>query len=306
MQSGCCERLVGDFSKVNILYFNADDCQSTANICSRSGEPRWENLFDSPRRPQWASSVEWARADIIKPETYKPFLKDANAVVHTMGILLEADYKGVVQGRESIIGGLQRAFGPSKLGSQDPLQRKEGEPLKPQEKDGQWTYEFMNRDSGSFLHTKVLCCRYKTDIMAAIALAQETSREHVPTFVYISAAAGAPILPSRYISTKREAEALIGSSLPELRSIFVRPGFMYDSNRKFTLPIALGGIVGSELNTLLGGRLGFLGTMAQKPLKVDLVGEAVVEAISDDTTSGPLNIHKIEALATRAWRKSML
>ncbi|KAL1855956.1 hypothetical protein Plec18167_000421 [Paecilomyces lecythidis] len=254
---------------------------------SRSGEPRWENLFDSPRRPQWASSVEWARADIIKPETYKPFLKDANAVVHTMGILLEADYKGVVQGRESIIGGLQRAFGPSKLGSQDPLQRKEGEPLKPQEKDGQWTYEFMNRDS-------------------AIALAQETSREHVPTFVYISAAAGAPILPSRYISTKREAETLIGSSLPELRSIFVRPGFMYDSNRKFTLPIALGGIVGSELNTLLGGRLGFLGTMAQKPLKVDLVGEAVVEAISDDTTSGPLNIHKIEALATRAWRKSML
>lgn len=65
-----------------------------------------------------------------------------------MGILLEADYKGVVSGRESIISGLQRAFGPSKLGSQDPLKRKEGEPLKPQESDGQWTYEFMNRDSG--------------------------------------------------------------------------------------------------------------------------------------------------------------
>ncbi|KAJ9253977.1 hypothetical protein DTO207G8_3838 [Paecilomyces variotii] len=254
---------------------------------SRSGEPRWENLIDSPRRPQWANSVEWAKADIVRPDTYKPFLKDANAVVHTMGILLEADYKGVVSGRESIISGLQRAFGPSKLGSQDPLKRKEGEPLKPQESDGQWTYEFMNRDS-------------------AIALAQETSREHVPTFVYISAAAGAPILPSRYISTKREAETLIASSLPELRSIFVRPGFMYDSNRKFTLPIALGGIVGSELNTLLGGRLGFLGTMAQKPLKVDLVGEAVVEAISDDAMSGALSIQKIEALATRAWRKSML
>lgn len=72
------------------------------------------------------------------------------------------------------------------------------------------------------------------------------------------------------------------------------------------MPIALGGIIGSEINTLLGGSLGFLGTMTQKPLKVDLVGEAVVEAISDDETSGVLGIKKIETLATKAWRKSML
>jgi hypothetical protein len=69
-----------------------------------------------------------------------------------MGILLEADYKGVVQGRESIISGLQRAFSSSKLGSQDPLQRKEGEQLDPKERDKQLTYELMNRDSGALLH----------------------------------------------------------------------------------------------------------------------------------------------------------
>lgn len=86
--------------------------------------------------------------DILKPETYKPLLKDANAVVHSMGILLEADYKGVVQGREPIMSGLQRAFSSSKLGSQNPLQRKEGEALSAQEGDGQFTYELMNRDSG--------------------------------------------------------------------------------------------------------------------------------------------------------------
>lgn len=67
-----------------------------------------------------------------------------------MGILLEADYKGVVQGREPLIGGLQRAFSSSKLGSQNPLQRKEGEALQPQERDRQLTYELMNRDSGMF------------------------------------------------------------------------------------------------------------------------------------------------------------
>ncbi|KAJ5216342.1 uncharacterized protein N7498_002749 [Penicillium cinerascens] len=259
----------------------------TVTSLSRSGEPRWDTVTDSSERPSWASSVEWAKADMLKPESYKPFLNGASAVVHSMGILLEADYKGVVQGREPILSGLQRAFSSSKMGSQNPLSRKEGETLVPKEKDGQLTYELMNRDS-------------------AIALAQESSTEHVPAFVYISAAAGAPVLPARYITTKREAEATITSSLPELRSIFIRPGFMYDSSRKFTLPIALGGFVASEFNTFLGNKLGFLGAMAEKPLKVDVVGEAVVEALEDETTKGVVGTKQIEALATKAWRKTML
>jgi len=81
---------------------------------------------------------------------------------------------------------------------------------------------------------------------------------------------------------------------------------MYDTNRKFTLPIALGGIIGSQLNTLLGGRLEFMGTMTEKPLRVDLVGEAVVEAISDDAISGVVGTKNIDSLATKAWRRSML
>ncbi|KAJ5171804.1 hypothetical protein N7492_004397 [Penicillium capsulatum] len=254
---------------------------------SRSGEPRWESVTDSSNRPSWASSVEWAKADLLKPESYKSFLSGASAVVHSMGILLEADYKGVVQGREPIVSGLQRAFSSSKLGSQNPLARQQGEPLQPKEKDGQLTYELMNRDS-------------------AIALAQESSSEHVPAFVYISAAAGAPVLPARYITTKREAEATITSTLPELRSIFVRPGFMYDSSRKFTLPIALGGFVASELNVFLGQKLSFLGAMSEKPLKVDVVGEAVVEALEDESTKGAVGTKQLEALATKAWRKTML
>lgn len=259
----------------------------TVTSLSRSGEPRWETVTGSKERPSWAGSVEWAKADILKPESYKSHLNGASAVVHTMGILLEADYKGVVQGKEPIISGLQRAFSTSKLGSQNPLARQEGEALQPKERDGQLTYELMNRDS-------------------AIALAQETSNEHVPAFVYISAAAGAPLLPARYISTKRDAEAAITSSLPDLRSIFIRPGFMYDSSRKFTLPIAMGGFVASEFNTFLGNKLGFLGAMAEKPLKVDVVSEAVVEALEDESTKGAVGTKQIEALATKAWRKTML
>lgn len=140
----------------------------------------------------------------------------------------------------------------------------------------------------------------------AIALAQEASNVHVPTFVYISAAGGAPILPSRYITTKREAESTISAKLPDLRSIFVRPGFMFDSSRKLTLPIALGGWVGSEFNTFLGNKLQFLGTMVEKPLQVDVVGDAVVEAMEDESTRGAVGTKQLEMLATRAWRKSML
>lgn len=253
---------------------------------SRSGEPQWDAVTGSHERPSWASSVEWAKADILKPETYKPFLGGANAVVHTTGILLEADYKGVISGKEPIVGGLQKAFCSSKLGSQNPLERKEGEELQPKESGGQLTYELMNRDS-------------------AIALAQESSKEQVPTFAFISAAGGAPILPSRYITSKKEAESTISAQLPDLRSIFIQPGFMYDSSRKLTLPIALGGYMGSQVNNLLGNRLGFLGVMVAKPLQVDAVGQAVVEAIEDESTHGAVGPKQIETLATRAWRKNM-
>ena len=81
---------------------------------------------------------------------------------------------------------------------------------------------------------------------------------------------------------------------------------MYDSSRKFTLPIALGGFLGSQVNALLGNRLGMFGAMVDKPFKVDIVGEAVVESLEDPSISGPVTPGKIEALATKAWRKNML
>ena len=88
----------------------------------------------------------------MKPATYQAHLENADAVVHSMGILLEADYKGVLQGKESIFAGLSRAFSKTKDGSsRNPLERERGEELKPGETDGQITYELMNRDSGLLL-----------------------------------------------------------------------------------------------------------------------------------------------------------
>jgi hypothetical protein len=206
-----------------------------------------------------------------------------------MGILLEVDYKGVLAGKERIFSSLSRAFSPATLGSAgNPLNREPGAELGKEKKGIQLTYELMNRDS-------------------AIALAQESQREGVSTFVYISAAAGAPMLPARYISTKREAESTIASELVKLRSIFVRPGFLYDSSRKFTLPIAASGMVGSTVNEMVGGSLTKLfGAAVEKPLRADLVADAVVEAIAEEDTKGVLSTKEIEALAAKAWRKTML
>jgi len=141
----------------------------------------------------------------------------------------------------------------------------------------------------------------------AITLAQEASKEKVPVFAYISAAGGAPVLPARYISTKREAESAIASNFPNMRSFFVRPGFLYDSSRAFTVPLAAMTGLGATFNGLTGGIFGgLLGAAGVKPLKADLVADAVVEGLSDDSVKGPVETKEIEELANKAWRKGML
>lgn len=204
-----------------------------------------------------------------------------------MGILLEADYKGAISGRESPIAGLQRAFSAKKEGSQNPLTRKKGEDLKSGEKDGQFTYELMNRDS-------------------AITLAKEASEQNVKAFAFISAAGGAPVLPRRYIETKREAESTIASEFPKMRSLFLRPGMLYDSSRAITIPLAAATGLGAVFNGVTGGMFGgFLGAAGTKPLKADVVAEAVIEGLSDESVKGPVETSEIEILAQTGWRKGM-
>ena len=206
-----------------------------------------------------------------------------------MGILLEADYKGVLTGKESPISGLQRAFSSTKQGSNiNPLERSKEGNMEPGEKDGQLTYELMNRDS-------------------AIALASEANDAGVSSFAYISAAAGAPILPGRYISTKREAESTISSSFLKMRSLFIRAPFMYDSSRTFTMGMAAVTYGGFLANSVTGGNLTWLmGAGGAKPLKADMVAQAIVEGFEDEQVKGPVEVKEIEELANRAWRRGML
>ncbi|EGY15092.1 hypothetical protein HYQ45_015619 [Verticillium longisporum] len=257
---------------------------------SRSGEPRWDTVTSSASPPSWSHKVTWERADMLQPSTYAPLLKGADYVVHSMGILLEADYKGAISGRESPLAGLQKAFAPVKdRGIVNPLQQEPGkENIRPTNPADQFSYEVMNRDS-------------------AVMLAKQAAAEDASAFVYVSAAGGAPVLPARYITTKREAESIIASEFPRMRGVFMRPPFLYDSSRKFTLPMAAVTGAGALFNTVTGGVFGgLLGAGGAKPLPVETVAEAVVEALDDDKVRGPIEIPQIEELANKSWRKNML
>lgn len=261
---------------------------STNASSSRSGEPKWSAVTSSPSPPSWAHKVSWERADIFQPQTYAPLLTNADYVVHSMGILLEADYKGVLQGQESPISGLRKAFARDKgRGSPNPLERDDASYKQP-ESANQLTYEMMNRDS-------------------ALLLAREAQAKGTSAYLYLSAAGGAPVLPVRYIETKREAEGLLASRFPQIRGIFLRAPFMYDSSRAFTIPMAAMTGVGAVFNGLTRGVFGgIMGAAGVKPLPVDTVARAAIEALEADETRGPVEVPEIEDLAEKAWRKGML
>ena len=245
-------------------------------------------MTSSASPPSWAHKVSWERADILRPSTYAPLLKGADYVVHSLGILLEADYKGVVSGKESPLAGLQKVFAQERDRGVNPLEKAEGEDIAPPNPNDQFSYEVMNRDS-------------------AITLAKHANAEDVKAFCYISAAGGAPVLPQRYISTKRQAENTITTEFPKMRGVFPRPPMLYDNSRPITLGMAAMVGAGSIFNNATGKLFGtMLGAAGIKPLKVETVAEAVVQALSDESVRGPIEVPDIETLATKGWRASML
>lgn len=252
--------------------------------------------------PSWSSKVTWERADLLRPSTYAPLLRGADYVVHSMGIIMEADYKGAVSGRENPLSGLAKVFATSRerRGGSDPLTAKPGEDFAPTDPNAQFSYEVMNRDSAIALANN-----------AAAAAAEGTTeggeKKKLPAFCYISAVGGAPVLPQRYIKTKHQAENTITNAFPGMRSLFPRPPLLFDASRPVTVASAAMCGGGVAFNMLTGGYFnGFLGAAGAKPLKVDTVADAVVEALGDESVSGPIEIPQLEELANKAWRKSML
>jgi hypothetical protein len=172
------------------------------------------------------NQVDFHKASALEPATYRALLEPCTAVVHTLGILLEAPrYKSAV--RSSSLGGLVSSFGHAwGLGAA-------GNPLKKQIPGEVGTYESINTDSGPFLSFPD---NWWELIPFCIALrVLETYASSVPTsgppppFVYISAEdIFRPLVPARYIESKRAAEVAITRD-GRVRGIYLRPGeFSYN------------------------------------------------------------------------------
>jgi hypothetical protein len=118
---------------------------------SPSGRPF---LTPAGHQPAWSASsaVQWSKGDALRPETFLPYLegqgdagsssssnsnrRPVDAVVSTIGILLEGDYKGPGGSLGGTVRALMKGWGLEK-----------GNPL---ETEKRGMYEKMNRDAGEY------------------------------------------------------------------------------------------------------------------------------------------------------------
>lgn len=153
-------------------------------------------------------------------------------------------------------------------------------PGNPLAKDSFNTYDAVNRDS-------------------AVLLAEtfkEVAATEAPSFVYISADKGFPGLPQGYIQSKREAEYEL-EGIKDLRTIFLRPGFMYDeiSNednvrsviKKFVDTLDWGN------NRILGNRIELLNELVRPTVSTQRVGQAAIYRIEDENFSGVVTLEDL-------------
>lgn len=169
---------------------------------SSSGKP-----YKTPKghTPAWVERVEWRKADALNPESYSDILPSVDAVVHTIGTLLDnTQYKQRMQ-EGDIIGTLKSLAG---RGNTSPLA--EGR---------QSAYDTLNYE------TAVRMCE------AFVASEPVSGIARVRPFIYVSAEdVNRPIVSVRYLETKREAEKRIEEIIrghPQYRGVYIRPSLIY-------------------------------------------------------------------------------
>ncbi|KAJ1973530.1 hypothetical protein H4R35_004070 [Dimargaris xerosporica] len=215
-------------------------------------------------RPAWQEQVQWQQGDALQPDTYAKVAQDCHGIVHTVGTLLEADYKPLI-----------KAGSVCQAASQWRSMRTTPTAV---------NYQRMNRDT-------------------ALEVARTAAKSGAPkTFVYISASDVLPFIDRRYISTKREAEAEL-LKMDALRTVVLRPGIMYSEQQPLTMSVAtVLGIVGqakkSLLNMVSRTQPPVSAGLATPPLHTDIVARAVVTALCTERIKGVVNPDGIIELAS--------
>ncbi|KAI7816433.1 hypothetical protein BC939DRAFT_469168 [Gamsiella multidivaricata] len=246
---------------------------------SRRGKPTMTEAtkadFVAPQG--WTQKVNWAKGDSLEPNSYKDTIVGTNAVVHTVGLLLEDNYKEILhsQSLNDLTKNVQSTFR-----GQNPLDTSKTP------KSG-LTYEKVNRDT-------------------AITVANEAGKAGVDSFVYISAAFSPPMVPNRYITTKREAEHALLTHPSGFRPIIFRPGFLSTPERPITLPLAgLLQISSAVLGNSLRGTIPFAQAMSTPPASMETLARAIMNAVENEDVKGIVDVDGIEELANNPNSKSV-
>lgn len=246
--------------------------------------------------------VQWASGNSLEPESYKEVLSGVTDVVHSVGILLENDYKGIAQAKSlcEVAGKLPGL-----------LLNDKGNPLDPKlEHKVRPTYEMMNRDTGnSFIQyslVSVCSCPSYIYIYIAITVANQVKKlPSIKSFVFISASQVMPFIDPRYYTTKREAESYL-FKIDKFKTVVLRPGkkdkkrerkqlfeteslmyihyvgLMYNSNRPTVAPLigalklanAITSPFKKEIGSLPGGK-----SITTAPLNTEQVARAIIASI---------------------------
>lgn len=93
----------------------------------------------------------------------------------------------------------------------------------------------MNKNPDNFDNNVIIDKTYKRfNTESALVLAESLIEinKNKPAFVYISADRGFPGIPSGYIESKRKAEFELYQLQPNIRPVFIRPGFMFDPSEE--------------------------------------------------------------------------
>ncbi|KAG2357683.1 mitochondrial protein [Suillus spraguei] len=168
---------------------------------SSSGNP-----YKTPQghTPAWVERVEWRKADAMNPESYADILPGVDAVVHTVGTLLDnTQYKQKIQ--EGDVMGFIKSFAGRGSGPLAEGQRS--------------AYDILNYESA------VCVCE------AFVASKPVSGLTRVRPFVYVSAEDfSRPVVSVRYLETKMQAEKRIEEIVrdhPQYKGVYVRPSLIY-------------------------------------------------------------------------------
>ncbi|KAK1228427.1 hypothetical protein PQX77_008565 [Marasmius sp. AFHP31] len=259
--------------------------------------------------------VTWLKGNAFDPSTFSHVLPEVGGVVHTIGTLFEDGgvYKAALREGDvpKLVGGFFNTVMENINGSN---------PLAQKQREG--SYERLNRDSA---------------LRVCEAFVQSGKGKAYPKprpFVFISAEDfSRPIIPSRYIETKREAEqgidTLVSTKPDQYRGVYIRPSLVYHAHyRPLTTPAAALFDLSAALHTKgppgvpkpadvlrrLGNTLSprshppeghvDLGSTLESvanaltipPIHVDHVGDAVAVALQLDSLRGPVGVQMMREL----------